>query len=122
MMHQRSYLTFPLAFKTRGVESRIVVDGRSPSRIDKTLVDGIALAHACLKALTDGSSKGIAEVAADRSMDASDVSRILPLAFLAPSLTEAILTGRQPADLTLRKLTRIVDLPIDWRQQMAMLA
>ncbi|MGO4441283.1 recombinase family protein [Rhizobium sp. RAF56] len=76
-------LNFPLAFKTRGVESRIVVDGRSPSQVDKTLVDGIALAHACLKALTDGSSKGISEVAADRCMDASDVSRILPLAFLA---------------------------------------
>ncbi|MBL0374368.1 hypothetical protein JJB09_20340 [Rhizobium sp. KVB221] len=50
-------------------------------------------------------------------MDASDLSRILPLAFLSPKLTEAILTGRQPADLTLRKLTRGVEVPIEWVKQ-----
>lgn len=50
-------------------------------------------------------------------IDASDLSRILPLAYLSPKLTEAILTGRQPADLTLRKLTRGNELPIEWSEQ-----
>ena len=55
-------------------------------------------------------------------MDASDLSRILPLAFLSPKLTAAILTGRQPPDLTLRKLTRGIELSADWSSQDELLA
>jgi site-specific DNA recombinase len=55
-------------------------------------------------------------------MDASDISRILPLAFLSPKLTEAILTGRHSLDLALRTLTRGTDLPILWSDQDALLS
>jgi hypothetical protein len=39
------------------------------------------------------------------------------LAFLAPDIIEAILQGRQPADLTLARLTNRLDLPLDWVAQ-----
>jgi hypothetical protein len=45
------------------------------------------------------------------------VSRILPLAFLAPDIVEAILDGRQPPELTAARLKRMRDLPLDWQQQ-----
>jgi len=77
----------------------------------------LAKAHLGLAALTDGSARGIADVATYMDMDASDLSRILPLAFLSPKIAEAILSGRQPQDLTLRKLTHGIELPIDWTQQ-----
>ncbi|MFV3129555.1 hypothetical protein [Niveispirillum sp. KHB5.9] len=44
------------------------------------------------------------------------VRRILRLAFLAPDITEAILRGGQPRELTLTVLTS-TDLPDDWQAQ-----
>jgi site-specific DNA recombinase len=117
-------ITERMSLKRRGVEMRIVIDDRpsAPSATDQTLVDMIARAHLAITALTDGSKRGIADVAQSMDMDASDLSRILPFAFLSPKLTEAILTGRQPPDLTLRKLTRSIELPIEWASQNELLA
>jgi site-specific DNA recombinase len=109
----------PIMLKRRGVELRIVVDDPTAAHQapDQTLVDGIAKAHFALRLLTDGSEQTIPSVADAMKMDASDISRILPLAYLSPKLTEAILTGRHSPDLTLRALTRSTDLPILWSDQ-----
>ena len=56
------------------------------------------------------------EIAARQQIPASEVSRQLPLAFLAPSIVTAILEGRQPVELTAKALKR-VDLPLDWSEQ-----
>jgi len=116
-------ITQPIMLKRRGVEMRIVVhDGAAPSQpLDQTLIDAVAKAHLALKRLTDGSKQSIATVAGNLKMDASDLSRILPLAFLSPRIVELILTGRQPPNLTLRSLTRGADLPIEWSQQEALI-
>lgn len=47
----------------------------------------------------------------------SYVKKLMPLAFLAPPIVEAILKGQQPADLTTQKLIREIDLPLDWKEQ-----
>ncbi len=49
-----------------------------------------------------------------------DVSRCLPLAFLAPDIVEAILQGRQPVELTVLRLKRI-GLPLSWADQRRLL-
>ena len=50
-------------------------------------------------------------------MDEGDVSRFLPLAFLAPDIIEAILLGKQPIELTPEKLKRLRILPMSWEEQ-----
>ena len=50
-------------------------------------------------------------------MDRNEISRFLPLAFLAPDIVEAILAGLQPIDLTLERVRRMGGLPISWREQ-----
>jgi hypothetical protein len=45
------------------------------------------------------------------------VGRILPLAFLAPEIVQAIFAGKHPLDLTAKKLIRAIDLPLDWQAQ-----
>jgi hypothetical protein len=47
--------------------------------------------------------------------DEGHLAQILQCAFLAPDIVGAILDGRQPSDLTWRKLTR--DLPLNWVEQ-----
>ena len=57
------------------------------------------------------------DLARRSSVDQGDVSRILPLAFLAPDIVEAILNGEQPPELTAARLKRMRHLPSDWQQQ-----
>ena len=55
------------------------------------------------------------------TIPASEVSRQLSLAFLAPRIVSAILAGRQPVDLTAKTLKRLPVLPLDWNQQSKLL-
>jgi site-specific DNA recombinase len=115
-------LSTPWQMKRRGQEARIVMPSSSGARQkpDPALVDLVARAHLYLETLITTPSPSIAAVADQYGVHPAEVSRILPLAFLAPSITEAILTGRQPAELTGRRLSRI-DLPIAWAEQRALL-
>jgi hypothetical protein len=66
--------------------------------------------------LRTGAVGSVKEIAAREQIPASEVSRQLPLAFLAPAIVTAILEGRQPVELTAKALKRI-DLPLDWSEQ-----
>lgn len=55
------------------------------------------------------------------ALPSSEVSRILPLAFLAPDIVRAILVGEQPVTLTAERLKRLPSLPFDWRAQRRLL-
>ncbi len=67
--------------------------------------------------MTRGEAASVQAIAAQEALDGSDVSRILPLAFLAPDIVEAILQGRQSPELTARTLMRRHPLPADWLAQ-----
>ena len=43
------------------------------------------------------------------------MTRIMPLAFLAPDIVQAIYEGRQPADLKVKALS--ANLPLEWTEQ-----
>jgi len=58
----------------------------------------------------------VRDIARRANRDAGEVSRTLPLAFLAPDIVEAILEGRQPIELTPRQLIRGI-LPCGWDDQ-----
>ena len=45
------------------------------------------------------------------------VRDLLPLACLSPRIIDAIVEGRQPAELTVIGLTRRIDLPLLWSAQ-----
>ena len=53
-------------------------------------------------------------IAASIGINERYISRILPLAFLAPDITEAILDGRQATALS---LDDCVNLPMIWTEQ-----
>ncbi|RLP23987.1 recombinase family protein [Mesorhizobium sp. YM1C-6-2] len=111
-------ISVPMTLRRRGAEAKLVLEGQSPSRKpDDGLVEALAKAHVMLGMLTDDSARTIAEVANETGIHVADVSRILPLAFLAPKITDAILRGRQPVELTARALMRD-DLPHLWSDQL----
>ncbi len=113
------YTERPFRLRRRGVETKIVLTGDHPEirAPEPSLVALIVRAHIYLRELTDGSGRIISDVATDQKVPASEVSRTLPLAFLDPAITKAILDGAQPANLTVDSLTRLTDLPITWPDQ-----
>jgi hypothetical protein len=113
----------PLRIKRRGVEMRLVIEGPSarPTTPDPILLKEIRRAHRCFEALVSGQVGSVAELATLEEISDRYVSSVLPLAFLAPDIVEAIAAGRQPSDLTAHRLIRAVDLPIAWSAQKQLL-
>jgi len=107
----------PMQMKRRGAEIRLVIGDNGLNRVDQTLVKTIARAHKWFNDLVSGRVKNMKEIASQEGINRSYVSRVMTLVFLAPDITESIMAGRQPADLSVEKLTRQVDLPLGWVQQ-----
>ena len=108
-----------MSLRRRGVQTRMTLNDRADHSRDPdtALVDLIRRAHRFRQHLTDGSQRSLAQIAKHNRTDPSEVSRLLPLAFLAPTITEAILDGSQPVELTALRLSRAFDLPLSWREQ-----
>jgi DNA invertase Pin-like site-specific DNA recombinase len=112
-------LTVPVMLKRRGVEAKLIVQpgGAELSRPDGNLIALLAQAHGWAGELAQGRIGSINEIAERESVHASDVGRILQLAFLAPDIVQAILAGRQPVELTAKQLKRFGPLPYAWADQ-----
>jgi site-specific DNA recombinase len=123
--HERAapfVLEQPMSVRRRGVESRMVIaNGASMPRPEKALIDFIVRANTYLATLIDGSGKTLTQISKEQGTDVSEVSRLLPFAFLAPHLVESILAGNQPFELGALRLGRISDLPVNWQQQAELL-
>ena len=101
----------------------IVEAGNAPVRSpDKNLVDLVLRAHRYLAQLTAKEDVTLRDVATSESVDPSEISRVLPLAFLSPKLMDQILTGTQSVTLTGQRLSRLPDLPMLWEDQHRLLA
>ncbi len=112
-------IILPLHVRRRGVESRLVigVEQQRPPSVDQRLIDTIAKAMNWMHRLTSGATKTTAEMAREDCIDDGEISRVLPLAFLAPDIVEAIVQGCQPVALTIRYLKRLKPLPVSWAEQ-----
>lgn len=109
--------TLPTRMKRRGVEARLIIGDTGPARIDPTMVRAIARARGWAEELLSRKVPNLATIASREGIDQGDLSRRMMLAFLAPDIVDAIIAGRQPADLTTQKLLRRTDLPLDWAEQ-----
>jgi hypothetical protein len=69
----------------------------------------------------EGEITTVRDIANQEGLDEGDVSRFLPLVFLAPDIVEAILAGVQPVELIPEKLKRLRNLPKSWEEQRQLL-
>jgi len=65
--------------------------------------------------LEEGRYASISEMAVAEKQDRAYLGRILQLTLLAPDIVEAVLDGRQPAELGSSRL--LEPLPMEWEQQ-----
>ena len=118
-------LTAAVAFKRRGVATKLVLPGLAQqnhsSRCDPALIKAIARGRAWFEELATGRARSLEELAKRDGITRRYIRRLVNLAFLSPELVEAMLQGRQPADLTATRLSAL-DLPLDWTEQHRLLA
>ena len=110
----------PVRFRRRGVEAKLVVINRqqAASEPDANLVMALARAHEWWGRIVRGEAWGIGDIARAEGFNRAYVTRFLCLAFLAPETTKAILEGRQPTELTAKRLIRsALQIPLSWTEQ-----
>jgi site-specific DNA recombinase len=99
-----------------GVGGRqIVPRDIASARVDRSLVKAIAWARD-LRHRLEHDGKSLDELAREDGCSRPYVSSMIRLAYLAPGITQSILHGTQPAQLTLADLMER-DIPADWSQQ-----
>lgn len=108
----------PMAFAKRGGRKLVISpDGvstvaSSRPRVDNTMIKALARAFRWRKLLETGAFATVEEIAEAERINASYVGRVLRLTLLAPEIIEAILDGRQPAEMTLAVLMR--PFAVEW--------
>jgi len=108
--------------KRCGCEVRLALppdSGAGKPHHERALLQAVARAHDWLAANLRGDFANQRSIVEQTGLDYRYVSRIFPLAFLAPDLTEAILEGTQPAHLSLERLRGNTSL--DWARQRSIL-
>jgi len=113
-------LSVPATLKRVGMEMRHLVDAPDAHRRrkpDRSLLRLLARAHCFRESLMRGDGKTVGELAEEHGVGSPYFTRILRLGFLAPPIISAILDGRQPIELSAKRLGATADLPKVWSDQ-----
>jgi len=113
-------LSVPVRLRRAGREIRMVIDGTDPfaaAKPDARLIRLLLRARRFNATLAQGEGIPFVALAQQEGVSRSYFTRLLRLSYLAPDITEAILDGRQPRDLTAEKLLAHSRLPLAWHDQ-----
>jgi hypothetical protein len=113
-------LTVPVRLRRAGREIRMVIDGTDPfaaAKPDARLIRLLLRARRFNATLAQGEGVPFAALAQREGVSRSYFTRLVRLSYLAPDITQAILDGRQPPDLTAEKLLEHSRLPLAWHDQ-----
>ena len=115
-------LAVPVRLARIGQGTRVIMNAPGPgAKPDATMVRLLAKAHQVQRRLLKGEHANIEAFAHQEQMTGSYIARLVRLAWLAPDITQAILTGRHPPALTAIRLMQSGPLPVDWQAQRVML-
>jgi site-specific DNA recombinase len=108
----------PMQMQRCGNEMRLMIEGQgAPINIDPILIKTIARAHVWSQELLTSRASSMAEIASRHGVSDSYVKKIMPLAFLAPDIMDAIIAGKQPAKINTQWLIRGMEIPSEWQEQ-----
>jgi len=96
----------PMTIRRRGMELRLILDGHPEQqrRVDPALLKALARARSWFEEVALGRVGSLAEIARREGVRKRYVARLTKLAFMAPSLAEAIAAGRTPIGVNLQML------------------
>ena len=98
----------------------MLIDGADPfatAKPDARLIKLLIRARRFNATLVDNDGVPFAPLVKREGVSPSYFTRLVRLNYLAPDITQAILDGRQPRDLTADKLLARSRLPLTWHEQ-----
>jgi hypothetical protein len=117
-------LSIPLRLRRSGREITMLIDGTAPfatAKPDARLIKLLIRARRFHTTLVDSDGVPFTALAKRECVSPSYFTRLVRLSYLAPDITQAILDGRQPRDLTADKLLAHSRLPLGWHEQRTVL-
>jgi site-specific DNA recombinase len=116
-------LIAPARLKRVGREMRMLVENSDDqATADPSLLRIIARAHDIQARLIQNADLTVRDIAGEERVSGAYVYSILRLSSLAPDIVTAIINGRNPPQLTAKRLMRLSpQLPIDWVEQRKLL-
>jgi len=117
-------LSVPVRLRQSGREIRMLIDRADPfstAKPDARLVRLLIRAHRFNATLVGSGETPFATLAKQEGVSPSYFTRLVRLSYLAPDITQAILDGRQPSDLTADKLLAHSRLSLAWQDQRTLL-
>jgi len=113
-------LSVPIRLRRSGREITMRIDGTDPfatAKPDARLIKLLIRVRRLNAALVGSDGVPFAALAKRQGVSPSYFTRLVRLNYLAPDITQAILDGRQPRDLTADKLLAHSRLPLAWQEQ-----
>jgi site-specific DNA recombinase len=113
-------LSVPARLRRAGMEIRMLIDGTDSFAVAKPnarLIKLLVRAHRFNTTLVHSDGVAFAAAVVREGVSRSYFTRVVRLSYLAPDITQAILDGRQPRDLTAQKLLAHSRLPLGWHDQ-----
>lgn len=110
-------ITVPFRIVKRGGRKEIRLPENAPvgRKVDNTLVKALARAFRWKRMLDSGEFATIAELAEKEGIAPSYMTRVLRLTLLSPDIVDAILDGKQGAEVTLARV--LGPFPVEWGTQ-----
>ncbi len=113
-------VSVPIELRRSGREITMLIERTDPfatAKPDTRLIKLLIRARRFNTALAGSDGVPLSELAKQEGVGRSYFTRLLRLSYLAPDITQAILDGRQPRDLTADKLLAHSRLPLIWHEQ-----
>jgi site-specific DNA recombinase len=120
MSEETVILSVATRLRRAGMEISMLIDGTDPFAVakpDARLIKLLVRAHQFNTTLAESEDVAFAALALREGVSRSYFTRVVRLSCLAPDITQAILDGRQPRDLTAEKLLAHSRLPLGWHDQ-----
>jgi site-specific DNA recombinase len=112
-------LTIEAKLKRSGGEVHLVIPPNlsemSPRQPNPSLTKAVARARVWYERVLEGKSPNQRSLTLHTGLSRRYVEKVFGCAFLAPDIVDAILEGRQPRDLTFKKLCG--NIPLSWIEQ-----
>src|SRR5262249_40953931 len=117
-------LSVPIELHRSEREIKMLIKGSDPfatAKPDAQLIKLLIRARRFNATLVGNDDVPFSELAKREGVSPSYFTRLVRLSYLAPDITQAIIDGRQPRDLTANKLLTHSRLPLTWHEQRTVL-